>query len=82
MGFLIKVHICPIGKNFQEIGLKYKKFKWMAKISPKNVSSSNKIFIDWPSSLKDASQKADLKRDHALPRSCHIMKKGGGKGYI
>ena len=54
----------------------------MAKISPKNVSSSNKIFIDWPSSLKDASQKADLERDHALPRSCHIMKKGGGKGYI
>ena len=54
----------------------------MVKISPKNVSSSNKIFINWPSSLKDASQKADLERDHALPRSCHIMKKGGGKGYI
>ena len=54
----------------------------MAKISPKNVSSSNKIFVDLPSGLKDASQKADLERDHALPRSCHIMKKGGGKGYI
>ena len=61
------------------MGLKYKKFKWMAKISPKNGSSSNKIFINWPSGLKDASQKADLERDHAL---WNIMKKGGGKGYI
>ena len=54
----------------------------MAKILPKNVSSSNKIFIDWPSGLKDTSQKADLKREHALARSCHIMKKCGGKGYV
>ncbi len=52
----------------------------MAKILPKNVSSSNKIFIDWPSGLKDTSKKADLERDHALPRSCHINIKGGAKG--
>ena len=51
----------------------------MAKILPKNVSSSNKIFIDWPSGLKDTSQKADLERDHALPRSCHMNIKGGAK---
>ena len=32
------------------------------------------------SDLKDTSQKADLERDHALPRSCHINIKGGAKG--
>ena len=52
----------------------------MAKIWLKNGSSSNKIFIDWPSGLKDTSQKADLERDHALPRSCYIIIKGGAKG--
>ena len=52
----------------------------MAKISPKNGSSSNKIFINWPSGLKDTSQKADLEREHALARSCHIIIKGGAKG--
>ena len=54
----------------------------MAKISPKNVSSSNKIFIDLPSGLKDTSQKADLERDHALPRSCRIIIKGLDWCYI
>ena len=52
----------------------------MAKILPKNVSCSNKILIDWPSGLKDTSQKADLERDHALPRSSHINIKSGAKG--
>ncbi len=52
----------------------------MAKILPKNVSSSNKIFIDWPSGLKDTSQKADLERDHMIPHSCHINSKVRAKG--
>ena len=45
-----------------------------------NVSSSNKIFIDWSSGLKDTSQKADLERDHMIPHSCHINSKVGAKG--
>ena len=51
----------------------------MAKILPKNVSSSNKIFIDWPSGLKDTSQKADLERDYTKLHPCYINRKGGPK---
>ena len=51
----------------------------MAKIWQKSVSSSHKIFIDWPSGLKDASQKADFERDHMIPHSCCIKTKGGAK---
>ena len=45
-----------------------------------NMLSNHSFFQNLCKGLKDMSQKADLERDHALPRSCHINIKGGAKG--
>ena len=54
----------------------------MAKIWQKNVLSPFKNFRNWSRGHKDTSQKANLERDYMKLHSCHIMKKGGTKGYI
>ena len=46
----------------------------------KNVSSNNKNIQNWYKHLKNISQKANLERDHALPRSYYINIKVGAKG--
>ena len=79
-GFLLKAQILPIGKNFQEIGLKYKQILCCGWNMAQNVSSTYKKICILSRHPKDTREKAEFERDYMKLHSCHIIKKGGSKG--
>ena len=61
-----------MGKNFQEIGQKYKEICINGWNMAQNVPFSNKNFQNYSRGLQDTSQKAYFEREHT---HSHLMKK-------
>ena len=74
--------ISPIGKKFQQIGLKYQQIQVNGWNMAQNVSSRHRKFFNWSRGLEDIRQKADFESEHTLAHSCCIMKKVGYKGIL
>ena len=67
-----KTQILPMGKNFQEIGQKYKEICINGWNMAQNVPFSNKNFQNYSRGLQDTSQKAYFERDPTQPHPNHI----------
>ena len=81
-GILPKPKILPIGNFFLEIRPMYKQTHEHGWYMTQNVLNWHKKIENWSRGLKDMGKTLYFKRDYTLPHSCHIMKKGGGKGII
>ena len=76
--FSHKTQILPIGKNFQEIGQKYKQICINGWNMAQNVVCTNKNFQNYSRGLQDTSQKADFERESTLVHPYHINEKVAG----
>ena len=69
-----------MGKNFQEIGQKYKEICINGRNMAQNVPFSNKNFQNYSRGLQDTSQKAYFERDSTRLHPTHIHKKVVAEG--
>ena len=69
-----------MGKNFQEIGQKYKQIGMNGWNLAQNVPFTNKNFQNYFRGLQDTSQKADFERDSTIVHPYYINIKVVTKG--
>ena len=79
-GFWPKHQISPIGKNFQEIGLKYKQIQVNGWNMAQNVSSGCRDIKNWSRGFKDISQKPHFWAWLIVALKICFMEKVGKKG--